>query len=224
MMNIRLVVCDIAGTTVVDKDFVSVAFVEAFLEEGIDLDPLEIKPLMGFKKTEAIAQVLKNIGKENNDTVIMRIHDNFERIMVRFYANSNEVEALAGAEDFFEFCRENGITVALNSGFPRKIVDVIMDRMGWVENGLVSYTIASDEVEYGRPTPLMIQYLMQKAGIENSLEVLKVGDTMVDIQEGRNANCGKVVGITTGTYSRAQLEMYSPDYIVDALLDLRALL
>ncbi len=43
-MSIKLVVCDIAGTTVVDKDFVSVAFVEAFLEDGIDLDPIEIKP------------------------------------------------------------------------------------------------------------------------------------------------------------------------------------
>ena len=89
-MSIKLVVCDIAGTTVVDKDFVSVAFVEAFLEEGIDLDPIEIKPLMGFKKTEAIMQVLNNIGMEYNDTVVMRIHDNFERIMIRFYSNSNE--------------------------------------------------------------------------------------------------------------------------------------
>ncbi len=223
-MNIRLVVCDIAGTTVVDKDFVSVAFVEAFLEEGIDLDPLEIKPLMGFKKTEAISQVLKNIGMEQNDTVIMRIHDSFERIMVGFYASSNEVEALPGAEDFFDFCREHGITVTLNSGFPRKIVDVIMDRMGWVENGLVSYTIASDEVELGRPAPLMIQYLMQQAGIENASEVLKVGDTMVDIDEGRNANCGKVIGITTGTYSREQLEKFFPDHIVDSLLELKVFL
>ncbi len=223
-MSIKLVVCDIAGTTVVDKDFVSVAFIEAFLEEGIDLDPLEIKPLMGFKKTEAIMQVLNNIGMEYNDTVVMRIHDNFERIMIRFYSNSNEVEGLPGVEEFFDFCRENGTLVALNSGFPRKIVDVIMDRMGWVENGQVALTIASDEVAAGRPSPLMIQQLMEKLGIQNSSEVLKVGDTMVDIQEGRNAECGKVIGITTGTYSREQLEVYAPDHIIDNLLDLKRFL
>lgn len=223
-MSIKLVVCDIAGTTVVDKDFVSVAFVEAFLDEGIDLDPLEIKPLMGFKKTEAITQVLNNIGREYDDTVVRRIHDSFERIMIRFYSNSNEVEGLPGVEDFFDFCRENGTTVALNSGFPRKIVDVIMDRLGWVENGLVALTIASDEVATGRPSPLMIQQLMQKLGIQDSSEVLKVGDTMVDIQEGRNAECGKVIGITTGTYSREQLEVYAPDHIIDNLLDLKRFL
>lgn len=223
-MSIKLVVCDIAGTTVVDKDFVSVAFVEAFLDEGIDLDPHEIKPLMGFKKTEAITQVLKNIGRVYDDTVVMRIHDSFERIMIRFYSNSNEVEGLPGVEDFFDFCRENGTTVALNSGFPRKIVDVIMDRLGWVENGQVALTIASDEVATGRPSPLMIQQLMQKLGIQNSSEVLKVGDTMVDIQEGRNAECGKVIGITTGTYSREQLEAYAPDHVIDNLLDLKRFL
>ena len=223
-MSIKLVVCDIAGTTVVDKDFVSVAFVEAFLEEGIDLDPIEIKPLMGFKKTEAIMQVLNNIGRDYDDTVVGRIHDNFERIMIRFYSNSNEVEGLPGVEEFFDFCRENGILVALNSGFPRKIVDVIMDRLGWVENCQVALTIASDEVAAGRPSPLMIQQLMEKLGIQNSSEVLKVGDTMVDIQEGHNAECGKVIGITTGTYSREQLEVYAPDHIIDNLLDLKRLI
>jgi phosphoglycolate phosphatase-like HAD superfamily hydrolase len=99
-----------------------------------------------------------------------------------------------------------------------------MDRLGWVENGQVALTIASDEVAAGRPSPLMIQQLMEKLGIQNSSEVLKVGDTMVDIQEGRNAECGKVIGITTGTYSREQLEVYAPDHIIDNLLDLKQFL
>ena len=49
-------------------------------------------------------------------------------------------------------------------------------------------------------------------------------DTMVDIQEGRNVECGKVIGITTGTYSREQLEVYAPDHIIDNLLDLKRFL
>ena len=55
----KLAVLDIAGTTVVDKDFVAIAFVEAFMQYGIDLKIEEINPLMGFKKTEAIATVLQ---------------------------------------------------------------------------------------------------------------------------------------------------------------------
>lgn len=58
MSKFKLAVLDIAGTTVVDKDFVAIAFVEAFQNYGIHLSVEEINPLMGFKKTEAIATVL----------------------------------------------------------------------------------------------------------------------------------------------------------------------
>jgi len=57
MGKYKLAVLDIAGTTIVDKDFVAIAFVEAFQNYGVDLSIDEINPLMGFKKTEAITKV-----------------------------------------------------------------------------------------------------------------------------------------------------------------------
>jgi phosphoglycolate phosphatase-like HAD superfamily hydrolase len=54
--------------------------------------------------------------------------------------------------------------------------------------------------------------------------VLKVGDTEVDVNEGRNANCGMVVAVTTGAFTREQLEQYKPDYILDSLAELPILL
>jgi len=223
-MAIKLIVCDIAGTTVVDKDFVSIAFVEAFLNDGIDLSVEEVKPIMGFKKTDAIEMVLKDKQVKYDEALISRINHNFEFIMVQFYATSKEIEPLPGVEEFFNFCIDRDIKVALNSGFPRKIVDVILDRLGWSENGLVQFTITSDEVEAGRPSPYMINAIMEKFNIQDSAEVLKIGDTMVDIEEGRNASCGMVVGITTGSFTRAQLEKFAPDAIIDNILDLKAYL
>jgi len=223
-MAIKLIVCDIAGTTVVDKDYVSIAFVEAFLSYGIDLSVEEVKPIMGFKKTEAIEMVLKEKQVKYDEELISRINHNFEFIMVQFYATSREIEPLPGVEEFFNFCIDRDVKVALNSGFPRKIVDVILDRLGWSENGLVQFTITSDEVEAGRPSPYMINAIMEKFNIQDSAEVLKIGDTMVDIEEGRNASCGMVVGITTGSFTRAQLEKFAPDAIIDNILDLKAYL
>lgn len=223
-MAIKLIVCDIAGTTVVDKDFVSIAFVEAFLNVGIDLSVEEVKPIMGFKKTEAIEMVLKEKQVKYDEELISRINHNFEFIMVQFYATSKEIEPLPGVEEFFNFCIDRDVKVALNSGFPRKIVDVILDRLGWSENGLVQFTITSDEVEAGRPSPYMINAIMEKFIIQDSAEVLKIGDTIVDIEEGRNARCGMVVGITTGSFTRDQLEKFAPDAIIDNILDLKAYL
>ena len=218
--NFKLAVLDIAGTTVVDKDFVAISFVQAFIHFGVDLAIEEINPLMGFKKTEAIATVLKEKNIEVTDDKVKHIHDMFVTEMIKFYSNSPEVEPIEGAEDFFLFLKSKDIVVALDSGFPRVIVDVILDRLQWLEKGFVDFYIASDEVEKGRPFPFMINELMKKAGVSDTKSVIKVGDTMVDIQEGFMSGCGLVAAVTTGAYSRSELEVYSPHYIVDSLKEL----
>jgi phosphoglycolate phosphatase-like HAD superfamily hydrolase len=42
----------------------------------------------------------------------------------------------------------------------------------------------------------------------------------VDVEDGRNAACGKVVSVTTGAYTRGQLLPYGPDFIIDDLQEL----
>lgn len=220
----KLAVFDIAGTTVRDKDFVAIAFIEAFMHYGIELKVHEIAPLMGFKKTEAIEKVLEMKGQSKNPSIIDDIHNHFVNAMVSFYSSSSEVEPLPGAEEIFKYLQDNGIAVALNSGFPRVIVDAIVDRMGWMDNGLINASIASDEVEMGRPYPLMINKLMIDLGVSSSAAVIKTGDTMVDIQEGRMAGCGLVIGIATGAYTHDELAEYAPDHIINNLMDLKQLL
>jgi phosphoglycolate phosphatase-like HAD superfamily hydrolase len=66
----------------------------------------------------------------------------------------------------------------------------------------------------------MIEVLMEDLGIGSPTQVLKVGDTEVDVEEGRNAGCGKVVSVTTGAYTREQLQPYGPDFIIDDLQEL----
>ena len=65
---------------------------------------------------------------------------------------------------------------------------------------------------------------MQRLSIDDPAQLVKIGDTEVDIGEGRNAQAGLVVSITTGAFSRAELEPYRPDRIIDSLFELPALL
>jgi phosphonatase-like hydrolase len=222
--DLRLAVFDLAGTTVSDRNNVAIAFIDAFLQYGIDLRVQEIIPLMGYRKTEAIALVLKVKGIVSNEQMVEDIHRHFVNSMVRFYANSMEVEELAGTRYIFKWLKTNGVFVATNSGFSRVIVETIIDRMRWMEDGLVDFYIASDEVESGRPFPFMINQLMQKAGIDNPEQVMKIGDTMVDVQEGKNAGVGLVIAVTTGSYSRAALEEWNPDHIIDSLFEIEQIL
>ena len=223
-MSIKLVVFDIAGTTVADDHAVAKAFCKAFELNGCDISEEDVKPLMGYKKKVAIQKVLERQGIEWDAELVEDIHDEFVSEMIDHYQYSPTVRPMQEAEDVFLQLKERGIQVALNTGFSKDIADTILHRFQWKEKGLVDDYIASDEVKEGRPQPFMIDELMQRAGIEDAEEVAKIGDTEVDVNEGRNAGCGLVVAVTTGAYTRLQLEEYHPDYILDSLADFPALI
>jgi phosphoglycolate phosphatase-like HAD superfamily hydrolase len=69
----------------------------------------------------------------------------------------------------------------------------------------------------------MIDLSRERLGIEDARYVAKVGDTTFDIEEGRNAGCGLCVAVTTGAHSREQLARSRPDFIIDDLRQLLAL-
>ncbi|MBL7697532.1 MAG: HAD hydrolase-like protein [Chitinophagaceae bacterium] len=220
-MSTRLIILDMAGTTVADDDAVAIAFQRSFARYGYNISREEVNPLMGYKKTFAIKKVLETRSVRVTEDLINKIHTDFVDEMVDHYQTSPEVKPAPGTENILVWLKERGIRVAMNTGFPRQIADVIVDRFQWVEKNLVDEYIASDEVEHGRPFPDMIERLMQSGGITDSKEVVKVGDTEVDINEGKNAGCGVVVAITSGAFTRNQLEQYKPDHIIDSLEELQ---
>ncbi|MDP1763224.1 MAG: HAD hydrolase-like protein [Sediminibacterium sp.] len=226
-MNIELVVFDMAGTTVADNGNVNDSFRHAFASEGIIVNAADINKVMGYRKIEAVKTILAKYAPYLADSLnetIHRIHDRFTEDMVFFYLNDTDLKPLPFAEDLFQLLQSKGIKVALNTGFTRVITDAILTRLGWNKNPFINQVICSDEVPEGRPHAYMIQSIMRQLGISTVKNVAKVGDTEVDVLEGRNAGCGMVVSVTSGAYSREELIQYSPDFIIDSLQEFPALI
>jgi phosphonatase-like hydrolase len=178
---------------------------------------------MGFRKMDAIAQLLEKFAPDQKDEEVLidRIHTHFIDKMIEFYRSDETLAPLPHVEPVFTSLKRLGIKIALNTGFTRSITDTILHRLRWDDRSpLIDQVICSDEVARGRPHPDMIQALMDKLGVESAARVVKVGDTEVDVEEGRNAGCGKVVSVTTGAYTREQLQPYQPDFIIDDLAEL----
>jgi phosphonatase-like hydrolase len=227
MKKVSLVVLDIAGTTVSDKGNINEYFREAFASEGLNVTPEDVDQVMGYRKIEAVEIIVNKYAMNETHGQydrIQRIHERFNKEMVAFYADSDDLVPLPFAEELFETLNANGIKVALNTGFTRDITDAILTNLKWDKNPFIQSVICSDEVEEGRPHSFMINELMKRLSISDPLEVVKIGDTEVDVREGRNAGCGMVVAVTTGSYSRKQLEQYMPDYIIDSLQEFPALI
>merc|ERR1712066_505377 len=107
------------------------------------------------------------------------------------------------------------IKVCVGSGFPDHVVRAIVRNMGWSVDGAFS----SEALGAGRPDPVMVNAAMSHCGVTDPRRVVKVGDTVVDIEEGRNAGV-HTVAVLTGTQSREKLEAAGPDCIIQSVADL----
>lgn len=218
-MAVKLVVFDIAGTTVRDDGSVATAFRNAFVKNGFEISLEDTHPYMGVKKVVAVQMMLEQLGARYTAEDIQRIHADFVNEMIDYYEYDPSVKPFADTEEVFQSLKEKGVRIALNTGFPRIIAETIVNRFQWMERGLIDDLIASDEVKDGRPSPLMIEQLMYRAGIDDPMMVAKVGDTTVDIEEGRAAGCFYIISVTTGSGTMEELAPYSPTHIVNNLTE-----
>ena len=89
---------------------------------------------MGLPKPEAIRRLVSaspqaDVLRDRCDA----IHRDFVARMLDYYATSPEVGEISGAGATFAYLRRHGIKVALNTGFSRDIVNVLIARLGWGE-------------------------------------------------------------------------------------------
>ncbi|MFD0793082.1 HAD-IA family hydrolase [Mucilaginibacter litoreus] len=225
-MSVKLVVFDMAGTTVEDKNEVTKTFKAALASYGYDVPADIINPLMGYEKRSAIEQMLRlHEPDESKITaqLISNIHHEFVNQMIAYYEQATDLTALPHAEQVMQTLHEKGIKIGLNTGFSKAIAESIITKLKWREKGLFDFLVCSDEVEAGRPDPHMINRMMAEAGITDAREVAKVGDTEVDVREGHNAGCKYVIAVTTGAFTRAALQPYNPTHIIDDLDDVTAI-
>ena len=112
----------------------------------------------------------------------------------------------------------------IDTGFSRDITTALLQRLRWEDNQLIDSSITSDEVRKGRPYPDMILESMHRLDVSDPSKVVKVGDTIFDIQQGRAARCGLTVGVTTGAFSYEELEDEGPDFLISEIHELLELI
>ncbi len=221
---IKLVVFDMAGTTVDEDQLVYRTVQKAINEAGYDASlELVLREGAGKAKLEAVKDVLEKMQIEVSEQEIENIHSQFVQMLDKAY-EAAEIKEQPGASYTFQELHNRGIKVVLNTGYSRKTADQLLEKLGWKNNPLIDLTITSDEVERGRPFPDMIHKAMHAFDINDPKQVAKVGDAIIDIEEGRTVGCGLVLGITTGAHTKKQLHSAQPDGILDRLEELLELM
>jgi phosphonoacetaldehyde hydrolase len=204
---IQLVVFDWAGT-IVDHGSIApiAALMAAFGELGLDLDEAEARKPMGLEKRDHIGAILNSppiarqwanvFGSPPTSVDRDALYDRF--LPLQMSAAKSRTALIAGVVECVQELRKRGIKIGTTTGYPREI-GASVAQSARADGFDSDYCVFPDDVGAGRPAPRMIFRIMELAQITSPAVVVKVGDTVPDIKEGRSAACWSVGVTETGS-------------------------
>jgi len=200
---LKAVVFDWAGT-VIDHGCLApaIVFQEIFAQRGITITPDQAREPMGMAKRAHIAAVasmpevadswLAVHGSCCQDSDIDAMYADFLPLQQRtLQAHSRMID---GAVEMVAWCREQGLKIGSSTGYTRELMETVSaaaKQQGYVPDCI----LCSEDAPEGRPAPWLLFEAAKRMNVYPMWHIVKVDDTPVGIQAGRNAGCW-TVGVT----------------------------
>tara|TARA_X000000950_G_scaffold43809_1_gene49284 strand:+ start:8026 stop:8736 length:711 start_codon:yes stop_codon:yes gene_type:complete len=219
--KINMIVCDMAGTIVNEKGLIYKSIFNTLKISGYAATSQMMDSWPGKDKKDVLRNVVyQHIGNyKRADEMASELENELMKTLEKEYFKKGNIELIDdNLLDFFDCVRINGIKVCLNTGYPKKLQEKIIDKFNLY--GRIDSFISSEEVVCGRPAPYMIHRLMEDNLIMSANSVAKIGDTQTDMLEGVNAKCGLVIGVLSGHEKKDNLLGAGADVVVNKITDL----
>ena len=251
-MVIRSCIFDLGGTLVDRYSLTTILSLKnAFQKNGIILNNKLIFKDMGIKKQDHITIILND---EHISWSWRHIHGRHPDIndSHRLFEEYNSIQKVRCTElmdiipetkKTIDLLRDKGIQLGVTTGFNYHTMRLIKEKLD-KNNIILDNYISSTCLDLpARPNPSMIIENMYRFDINDPKQVIKIDDTVVGIEEGKNAGCW-TVGVSRWSINmklpsiddayglsdfyledkkkkcRAQLVQSGADYVIDTLDEL----
>jgi len=177
-------------------------FVKVFAAFDIDVTAAEARQFMGLEKKEHIRSMCrlhgvaeqweKKHGQQPDESDVEKLYEKTEPMMVA--AIADHAEPIPGLQPFVEAMRARNIKIGSCTGYTAPMMEVLVPqaaKMGYSPD----CAVCSSEVPAGRPFPWMCYLNAIALQVYPFESMIKIGDTISDIEEGRNAGMWSV-GLT----------------------------
>jgi phosphonatase-like hydrolase len=207
--SVKLAGFDVAGTTAHDDGLVVEAFQNAMVSMGVESNSPEMAKMteyvnatMGQRKIDVFTHLCDNDMERANIA-----HDRFIESYTSL-VDQGKLQEFDGVTALFDQLRSRGIAISITTGFPREILQPIIDGLHWADH--IDFSVAASEVGQGRPAPDMIfksiELYNEKFEAEiTGAEVAVIGDTESDMKSGVAAGAQIIAGVKSGARSSEQL-------------------
>lgn len=195
LKNIKAVIFDWAGTIV---DYGCMAptqvFIDVFAGKDIYLSKDEARGPMGLAKKDHVRELfrLDNVqkqwfaeyGKFPNEEDVTELYSQLEPALTKIVEKYSE--PITGAVELIESLKDQGIKVGSTTGYVAEMMNAILP-IASVHGLQPDAVVNSSDVSSGRPFPWMIYRNCEIMNIFPLNRMVKIGDTVADIHEGKNA-------------------------------------
>ncbi len=250
--RIKLCILDLGGT-IVDKYSLSpfISLKHAFKRKGINIPNKLIFQDMGKDKYDHIRIILddKYVSRQ-----WMQVHGNYPNVdstmnvfdeFIKYQINEgiSNIDILPETKNTINWLKENNIKTGITTGFSRPIMNAIKEKIIDDNIHIDEYVSSTCLGKPGRPNPHMMNSIINKFSISDKNSIIKIDDTCVGIEEGKNAgtltigvakwstnmkmtdysqekNMSKEEYVERLKNSREELWKASPDYVIDSLEEL----
>ena len=219
--HLQAIVFDWAGTMIDHGSRAPAAvFEKVFREYGVPITAAQAREPMGMAKRDhlaagasmpAVAEAWRSQhGKACTDADIDRMYDRF--LPLQKSVLMQHAKLIDGAIETVEYCRSRGLKIGSSTGYTQELMETVS-----AEASKQGYTpdivLCAEDAPRGRPAPYLIYLAAVRLQVYPLSTIVKVDDTTVGIEAGRNAGCW-TVGITrTGNcvgLSEEELDALSP--------------
>lgn len=214
--RIQLVIFDWAGTTI---DFGSCAPANAFRKLfnacGVEVTDEEVRKRMGLNKREHLVSMLNEpqiasrwkaaFGRHWSEADVDQLYSDFVTLQLETISKNSQL--VPGLLETVDWLRSQNIQIGSTTGYFQDAANAVVnaaEEQGFVPDG----TACANDVSQGRPAPWMIYEIMHQLQVYPSASVIKVGDTVADIQAGLNAGCWSVGVCDSSSLTGLSLEDY----------------
>lgn len=201
------IIFDWAGTTVDYGCFAPVkAFIEAFEQYGIIPTLEEVGKLMGMLKIDHVRTMLsmdrisglweEKQGRKWTEEDVQKVYELSESKILEIVHNYAEPKPYV--VETVNKLREMGLKIGSTTGYTDEMMALVVPKAAELGYAPDCWFSPDSTNKKGRPYPYMIFRNMEKLELKDVSRVMKVGDTVADILEGKNAGM-VTVGILEGS-------------------------
>ncbi len=205
-MKIEAVIFDWAGTTVDYGCFAPLeVFMEIFHKRGVEITAEEARKPMGLLKIDHVRALTEMsrisnewkrvFGQLPTEEDIQEMYEEFEEIL--FAILPRYASPINGVKEVITSLREKDIKIGSTTGYTREMMDIVAKEAA-LQGYKPDFLVTPNDVPAGRPYPWMCYKNAMELGIYPMNHMIKVGDTVSDMKEGRNAGMW-TVGVILGS-------------------------